>query len=290
MRSQTSLYPVVEFAPDSFEIDEFGCASIFVLIGSARALVIDAGMGVGDLHTAVRRLTDKPLDLVISHGHVDHIQNAWRFGACWLNQRDEHQFHDDLERRKLDTKMIASRYSWPTYFPYDIDRDVVAWGSRPELHSLEDGQEFDLGGRVVRAFATPGHTPGSMSFVDSSTGFVFVGDALNNNLGWKQPSAASDALLSWQEAVDGLRRIAERRPDGTGIFNGHHDYRALGVALDSDVLPNALDIGESILAGSYVTEQAPNRLFPERTDTLISRGSSWVSVDPDRLPPRAQDR
>ena len=63
----TQLYPMVQFAPDTWELDEFDCASVFVLVGEERALVIDSGIGIGDLRGAVERITDKPLILALSH-------------------------------------------------------------------------------------------------------------------------------------------------------------------------------------------------------------------------------
>ncbi|MCJ7550582.1 MAG: MBL fold metallo-hydrolase, partial [Anaerolineae bacterium] len=75
----TDLYPMVQFKEDTWEIDEFDCASVFLLIGQDKAMLIDTGMGIGDLRGAVRKITDKPLVVVISHGHVDHTGNARQF-------------------------------------------------------------------------------------------------------------------------------------------------------------------------------------------------------------------
>lgn len=45
----THNYKIIEIAPKTYEIDEFDCDSIFVLLGENKALVIDTGTGVGDL-------------------------------------------------------------------------------------------------------------------------------------------------------------------------------------------------------------------------------------------------
>ena len=37
----TTQHPFFEFAPDTYEIDEFDCASVFVLVGTEQALLID---------------------------------------------------------------------------------------------------------------------------------------------------------------------------------------------------------------------------------------------------------
>ena len=54
----TKLYPMVQFKKDTWEIDEFDCASMFLLIGTEKAMLIDCGMGIGDLRGAVEMLTD----------------------------------------------------------------------------------------------------------------------------------------------------------------------------------------------------------------------------------------
>ena len=60
---KTRLYPMVQFKKDTWEIDEFECASVFVLVGKEKAMVIDAGIGIGDLIGAIRMtITDKPME------------------------------------------------------------------------------------------------------------------------------------------------------------------------------------------------------------------------------------
>ena len=83
----TRLYPMVQFKKDTWEIDEFDCASIFLLIGAERALMIDTGFGIGDLRGAVEQLTDKPITLVISHSHGDHYGGAYQFDEAWVYEK-----------------------------------------------------------------------------------------------------------------------------------------------------------------------------------------------------------
>ena len=64
----TRKLPFYEIEPGIFEIDEFDCVSIFVIVGTERALVIDTGTGIGDLKWVIEhQITDKPYDVVISH-------------------------------------------------------------------------------------------------------------------------------------------------------------------------------------------------------------------------------
>ena len=58
---KTRLYPMVQFKKDTWEIDEFECASVFVLVGKEKAMVIDAGIGIGDLIGAIRMTSPSSL-------------------------------------------------------------------------------------------------------------------------------------------------------------------------------------------------------------------------------------
>jgi hydroxyacylglutathione hydrolase len=44
---KTQTYPFKEIVANTYEIGEFDCASIFLLIGDDKAMVIDTGIGIG---------------------------------------------------------------------------------------------------------------------------------------------------------------------------------------------------------------------------------------------------
>ena len=79
---RTEKIPYYEFSEGIFEIDEFDCASIFVIVGEERALVLDTGTGIGDLRRVIEnRITAKPYDVVLTHNHVDHAGGAGLSGV-----------------------------------------------------------------------------------------------------------------------------------------------------------------------------------------------------------------
>lgn len=66
-----------EVAPKIYKINEYNLSTMFVIVGSERALCIDCGTGVGDYKAVIERLVEgKPYDMVLSHGHVDHAAAA----------------------------------------------------------------------------------------------------------------------------------------------------------------------------------------------------------------------
>ena len=305
---RTKLYPTVKINSSTWEIDEFDCASIFLLEGTERAMLIDTGMGIGDLRGAVEMLTDKPLTVVISHGHVDHTGNAWQFDELWINPADaQAPIPQELERRRFDTERIAQRqkgcigapYTMFNLYPFDIETDLCnppEGSTPPVIHDLTDGMQFDLGGgRIITAFACPGHSAGEMIFLDEQNRMLFCGDALNFNLGV--------SAMPMSVTLEGLKKMQELSDKYDGIYNGHHDFRALGAPLDPDCLPNAIEILENALAGNMMYCEAPSfwgQSVPltRREDfspvmkpaghfkgsrVLLRKGRNFLMIDPEKL-------
>ena len=136
----------------------------YLLLGTDRGLLIDTGLGIGNLYAEVVRLTDKPLSAVATHIHGDHIGGhrvfpdlyAHRAELEWLNGR----FPLPLEAVK---RMVADRCDLPEAF--DLDSYTIFQGTPSRV--LEDGDQIDLGGRVLEVLHTPGHSPGQMCIRDS---------------------------------------------------------------------------------------------------------------------------
>ena len=55
-----------------YAIDEFGIALMYLIIGKTQALLLDTGVGAGNVHAVVKELTDLPCLVVNSHHHYDH--------------------------------------------------------------------------------------------------------------------------------------------------------------------------------------------------------------------------
>ena len=260
----TRLYPMVQFKKDTWEIDEFDCASIFLLIGSERALLLDSGFGIGDLRGAVEMVTDKPITLVISHSHGDHCGSAYQFEEAWAYEKSplitgiiEPKFDKTLEEknasRRDDIRLIASRqkghlgyaYSMFNLYGYDMETMYEHVANEPKTiyHPIKDGQEFDLGDRIVTAYYAPGHAMDELIFLDHKTRTLFSGDSINYN--------TTMAGIPIEESIGYLRRIQSLSDQYDDIYNGHHDYRALGAPLGKDCLPNLIALAEEYLSGNY---------------------------------------
>lgn len=271
--------PWFECRDGIFEIDEFDCTEIFVVVGEEKALVIDTGTGIGDLKGLIEeKITKKPYIVAASHNHGDHIGGAGWFSPIYIHPADKNMAHSDafptLEFRKNYARIITEREN--KCYAYDPELDIRPWPRTPEFIPMEDGHVFDLGGRRVTAYHCPGHTPGEMVFLDDKTRTLLCGDAFNCN--WLlNRSIASTPKESARIALAAMERIASLGDRYDSVFNFHHDFRGFGQPLASDVIPNLIACLRQLLAGQASFRQEADGLNPGKTKTVAYFGNVFIS-------------
>lgn len=271
--------PVYACWPGIYEIDEFDCASCFLIVGERRALLVDTGVGIGDLKGLVeRRLDGMPYDVLATHKHGDHIGGAGWFDDIWIHPADANWQRDHtrptLEFRRDYAALIRGRGLGP--YPYDPEADIRPWPGQPAFRMLSDGQRFDLGGRVVTAWHCPGHTPGEVVLTDDATGALLCGDACNCN--WLLSGEIAPTPRGCAEtALSALRRVlamAGREYDPGRVINSHHDFRPAGRPLDAGVMTDLEACLESLLRGDANRVREPDPLSPDGGFRTVARTGS----------------
>ena len=74
-----ALFRVEEINPCLVRITDVADTHFYLIRGDRKAALLDTGVGCGDLRSLVERLTDKPLIVLITHGHIDHAMGAGQF-------------------------------------------------------------------------------------------------------------------------------------------------------------------------------------------------------------------
>jgi len=150
----------------------------YLILGEDRAGLIDSGCGIVDLAAAVRDLTDLPLTLLNTHAHWDHAGANYQFEERRIHRREREQVNQPQE---IDLEPAVIPAVWKmTGYSGRVSAGGLQYRPAPATAILEDGQEIDLGGRVIRVIHTPGHSPGHCSFLltteSQSDGILFTGD------------------------------------------------------------------------------------------------------------------
>lgn len=172
-------FSVEALAADTFAISEprhWEEPHSYLLLGSRRALLIDTGLGVGDLGAVVGRLTTLPVLAAVTHAHWDHIGGLHCFSETAVHRAEAPWL---AGRFPLPLAAVRSQLlKEPCTFPADFDPAAYALYAGGATRLLADGDVLDLGGRQVSVLHTPGHSPGHVCYWEAARGTLYAGDLL----------------------------------------------------------------------------------------------------------------
>jgi glyoxylase-like metal-dependent hydrolase (beta-lactamase superfamily II) len=159
---------------DIWRISENGQDNLFLVLGNKKALVIDTGWGVSNLKEFIEKITFMPVISVNTHGHSDHALGNDVFDTVYAGEDDLKNFSGRFINERRGFIKQTNKLTQVEKMP-----DWGLWGSHAKKQELAiaDGMEFDLGGRIITAWLTPGHSKGSVCFLDRKAGVLFTGDS-----------------------------------------------------------------------------------------------------------------
>jgi len=226
--AKDGIHSYEEIAAKTYRIDEKGIVNIYLLIGEKEALIIDSGVGVGDLLGTIRELTSLPLICALTHRHCDHAGGVNDFKTYYVHKADKPMIY----------KILSSNFACKTLLKANKVEGLEL--SKKPYHAkaifMDDHQTFELGNRPVRIVHVPGHTTGSVVYLDPASGLMFTGDDVNPYLWLQLPGCKS--ISEW---LPGAKTILEFAKDYIP-YCGHGDGK-----LFKDDIAKTVALGEEIL-------------------------------------------
>lgn len=154
--------------------------------------------------------------LLISHGHYDHMGSS----VLLRRQFGTKLYISDEDKPYADGSLNltwAEELGYSFTLPFEPDEII------------HDGDKIELGNTVVNCYSTPGHTPGTMSFVFKTaengkeyTCATFGGAGLNSmEDGFLKKYNLSDSCR--EDYLNSLHRMAELNVD---VFFGNHPFNS----------------------------------------------------------------
>ena len=170
-------FEVYRVAPATFAIYEphqFEETISYLLVGTKQALLFDTGMGIGNLKAVVMRLTSRPVVVLNSHTHNDHVGDNWQFPFVF--GMDTAFTHANAKGSREDAQAEIAKENLCGELPKGFD--PAKYVTKPWKISLlvHDAFKINLGHRTVEIIASPGHTPDAISLIDRENGLLFTGD------------------------------------------------------------------------------------------------------------------
>lgn len=246
-----TIYHITQLLPDVYRFENSG-VHMDLIVGSHHALVWDTGYGFDDLHALVRKITDLPLYVVNSHGHVDHACGNWQFDAVYIHPEDMElcREHNTPAMRlcEIDTAVLPDSFDMEAYLRHDCGK----------LLPVEEGDVFDLGGKTLEVVALPGHTRGSIGLYFREEKILYVGDAINNFL-WLFLLEAMN-LQTYHQTL-----LKAKHLDFDYMIQSHH-----GPFVPKERLEVYLDLVEHL--DFYAGELVPAPMMPGTYARICIRG------------------
>ena len=187
----------VEICKDTYRIED-NFVRCLLFVGTERALLVDAGFGGEDsLLQLVKTLTDKPVQLVITHADPDHVGAAAEFDSVYMHK-------DEIPRY---TGMVGE--------------------TGPEIHTLEDGEIIDIGGRRFEVLLVPGHTWGSIALLDRENRVIVTGDLVS-----AMPIFLFGEDRDFDAYMASMKKLLDLKTEYDAIYPGHGELPLAPVQIE----------------------------------------------------------
>lgn len=181
---------------------------------TSECVVIDPGCSNArereELIAEISRLQLKPVRLLNTHCHVDHIPG---------NPLIANTYNIGLEIHPLEEQVLADAPGFGEMFGIEMDT------MPPVKGYLHEGDEVKFGNTTLKVLFTPGHSPGSISFYNPANKYVVSGDVLfYQSIGrYDLPGANGPALFHT------LTEVMMNLPDDTRVYCGHGRDTSIGL-------------------------------------------------------------
>lgn len=177
---------------------------------TGKGIVIDPG---DDAQLALQTIQDKnlkPVALVATHGHFDHLMAVLELQLALNIPFFIHQKDEFLVKRLRQTAQ------------HFVGTDP---GPAPKVDKfLDPANHLKFGKTQLQIIETPGHTPGGISLYSPKEAAIFVGDMLFADGGIGRTDYGYASLDDLQESIGKLLTL----PGKTIVYPGHGPETTIG--------------------------------------------------------------
>ncbi|MFJ7979179.1 MBL fold metallo-hydrolase [Lysinibacillus xylanilyticus] len=186
-------------------------------------LIFDPGEEADRIIKAIRSNNLNPLAIFLTHAHFDHIGavDAVRKAfdvPLWIHEKEVSWLGDP-------TKNGSSKYAALPDYIVDAPADE---------NIIKKEQLFEISDFYFKAIFTPGHSPGSISYIFENDGFAIVGDTL-----FEQGVGRTDLIGgSTKTLLTSIHDKLLTLPEDTIIYPGHGNYTTVGAEMETNPFLN----------------------------------------------------
>lgn len=240
------FYSVKQLDAHTWQISDPFDTYFYLIEGKEKAVLFDAGNGLPGVKKLVKKLTDKPVTVLLSHGHYDHAGAAFEFGETLIHKEDEALLRSGFSVMRRANALC----SYQARFHLKVEEEAFRYycGAQAPAHIryIQDGDKLELGERTLRIIETPAHTRGSICVLDAENGFLFSGDTV-----------CDDEILVYfehstcvKDVWEANRKLKEIAGSVQMLCPGHHRF-----PLPVGVIDDYMQAAEHILANPEIGQK-----------------------------------
>lgn len=187
-----------------------GRVRCYLFTGKNEAVLIDTGFPDANVIGEVKKITTLPLKVILTHGDMDHAGGVSQVGECFIHKDD-----------------------------FDLIPETV------KKQELNEGETITCGDYTFKVVHIPGHTYGSVAFVEETKGFAITGDGVQRNGSIFMFGPARNFALY----IESLKKLAAlvKEKNITELYPGHSEY-----PLPQDSVEKVLEDAENLYAGKIL--------------------------------------
>ena len=197
----------------AFVFNPFSENTYILYDDSKECVIIDPGCSTEDERKELVGFIEdenlKPVRLLNTHCHIDHV-----FGNSFVAKK----YNLGLEIHKLDLEVLHSLPQVSHLYGLNAEESIEP------SNFLEEGEKITFGNSTLDIVFTPGHSPGSICFINQEGKFVIGGDVLfYGSIGRTDlPGGDHETLLT------SIREKLFVLEDDFSVFSGHGEETTIG--------------------------------------------------------------
>ena len=194
---------------------------------SREAALIDVAGRVEFLVRQIREHDLKVKYLLCTHSHFDHIIGLPSVHILFPQAKvvmHELDYPDIFTQKEWAEKNLGPEFM--AYLKADPERKKIydfdpQTFPKPDIFAIDE-QVLKLGSLKIRIYHTPGHSPGSISFLVGDS--LFCGDVLFHRTVGRTDVQHS----SRKDLIESVKRLYDMLPDKTIVYPGHGKFTDIG--------------------------------------------------------------
>jgi glyoxylase-like metal-dependent hydrolase (beta-lactamase superfamily II) len=235
---KSDWFDIKKVTDNVYRISDNDYSNNYLITGTKKSLLVDTGWGLSNIKKFAEKYTDKPIEMVNTHGHPDHIGGNSDFDEFYISKYDvdivKRCYRNNNKKWAIENviKKRPENFSLSKWMESKINKIIP----------IDNGHKFNLGDRVIEVINIPGHSKGCIALLDNVSRCIFCGDSIFNGV-WLHLDE-SETIGVYKES---LQKIKEKEFDFDYILPGHGEKY-----LKKSLLKNLINLSNDIYKKTVV--------------------------------------